>query len=105
VGAGRKQPVALVVPEWEAVTQALSNAGEEYPAGRVELAAFPPAIKLVQSDVALLTRTLADYERIRRIALLPNEFSIDNGEMTPTLKVKRRIIDQKFGDLIDDLYS
>jgi long-chain acyl-CoA synthetase len=105
VGAGRKQPVALVVPEWEAVRQALSNAGEEYPAGRVELAAFPPAIKLVQSDVALLTRTLADYERIRRIALLPNEFSIDNGEMTPTLKVKRRIIDQKFGDLIDDLYS
>jgi long-chain acyl-CoA synthetase len=105
VGAGRKQPVALVVPEWEAVTQALSNAGEEYPAGRVELAAFPPAIKLIQSDVALLTRTLADYERIRRIALLPNEFSIDNGEMTPTLKVKRRIIDQKFGDLIDDLYS
>ena len=105
VGAGRKQPVALVVPEWEAVRQALSDAGEEYPAGRAELATFPPAIKIVQNDVVQLTRSLADYERVRRIALLPNEFSIDNGEMTPTLKVKRRVIDQKFGQVIEGLYS
>lgn len=105
VGAGRKQPAALVVPEWEAVRQALSTAGEDYPEGRVELASFPPAIKIVQNDVALLTRSLADYERVRRIALLPNEFSIDNGEMTPTLKVKRRVIDEKFGQVIEALYS
>jgi long-chain acyl-CoA synthetase len=105
VGAGRKQPTALVVPEWEAVRQALSAAGEKFPANRAELARFPAAIKLVQRDVALLTRELADYERIRRIALLPEEFTIDKGELTPTLKVKRRIIDQKFGSLIDELYS
>ena len=105
VGAGRKQPAALVVPEWEAVRHALSTAGEDYPEGRVELAAFPPAIKIVQNDVVLLTRSLADYERVRRIALLPNEFSIDNGEMTPTLKVKRRVIDEKFGQMIEGLYS
>jgi long-chain acyl-CoA synthetase len=105
VGAGRKQPAALIVPEWEAVRQALSNAGEEYPAGRAELASFPTAVKIVQSDVAFLTRTLADYERIRRVVLLPEEFSIENGELTPTLKVKRRIIDHKFGELIEQLYS
>ncbi|MGZ8845819.1 MAG: AMP-dependent synthetase/ligase [Pyrinomonadaceae bacterium] len=105
VGAGRKQPVALIVPEWEAVRQALSAAGEEFPDDRVALAEFPAAIKLVQRDVAPLTRELADYERIRRIALLPDEFSIDRGELTPTLKVKRRVIDQKFGDLIEELYS
>ena len=105
VGAGRKQPAALVVPEWEAVRHALSAAGEDYPDSRVELAAFPPAIKIVQNDVSLLTKSLADYERVRRVALLPNEFSIDNGEMTPTLKVKRRVIDEKFGDVIDALYS
>ena len=105
VGVGRKQPAALIVPEWEAVRHALSAASEKFPADRVELAAFPAAIKLVQSDVAVLTRELADYERIRRIALLPDEFSIDRGELTPTLKVKRRVIDQRFGDLIDNLYS
>jgi long-chain acyl-CoA synthetase len=105
VGAGRKQPTALIVPEWEAVKQALSAAGEEFPGARVALADFPAAIKLVQKDVALLTRALPDYQRIRRIALLPDEFTIDKGELTPTLKVKRRIIDQKFGDLIEELYS
>ncbi|MDQ2922148.1 MAG: long-chain fatty acid--CoA ligase [Acidobacteriota bacterium] len=105
VGAGRKQPAALVVPEWEAVRQALSATGEKFPTDRMELARFPAAIKLVQSDVALLTRELADYERIRRIVLLPEEFTIDKGELTPTLKVKRRVIDQKFGSLIEELYS
>ena len=105
VGAGRKQPSALVVPEWEAVRQALTKAGEKFPSDRTELAGFPAAIKLVQNDVAALTRELVDYERIRRIALLPDEFTIDKGELTPTLKVKRRVIDQKFGDVIDKLYS
>lgn len=105
VGAGRKQPAALVVPEWEALRQALAEAGEEFPDERAKLAELPAAIKLVQSDIALLTRELADYERIRRIALLPEEFTIDKGELTPTLKVKRRVIDQKFGSVIEELYS
>ena len=105
VGAGRKQPVALIVPEWEALRQALAGAGEDSPSDRVALSSFPAAIKFVQRDVALLTRELADYERIRRIALLPDEFTIDRGELTPTLKVKRRVIDQKFAELIEDLYS
>lgn len=105
VGVGRKQPAALIVPEWEAVRQALKEAGEEFPRDRLSLAKFPPAIKLVQNDVAALTRELLDYERIRRIALLPDEFTIDNGELTPTLKVKRRVIDQKFGKVIEDLYA
>ena len=105
VGAGRKQPAALIVPEWEAVKQALNETGEEFPTGRAELSQFAPAIKIVQRDIASLTSELADYERVRRVALLPEEFSIDNGELTPTLKVKRRVIDDKFGELIDELYS
>jgi long-chain acyl-CoA synthetase len=105
VGAGRKQPVALIVPEWEAVRQALAAAGEDVPSDRVALVKFPAAIKMVQNDAALLTRELADYERIRRVALLPDEFTIDRGELTPTLKVKRRVIDQKFSELIEELYS
>ncbi|HSS20815.1 MAG TPA: long-chain fatty acid--CoA ligase [Pyrinomonadaceae bacterium] len=105
VGAGRKQPAALIVPEWEALRHALAASNEEFPNERSALAKLPAAMKLVQSDVGLLTRELADYERIRKVALLPEEFSIDRGELTPTLKVKRRVIDQKFGDLIEQLYS
>jgi long-chain acyl-CoA synthetase len=105
VGAGRKQPAALIVPEWEAVKQALTEADQDFPSDRRELSQFAPAVKIVQRDVSALTAELADYERVRRVALLPEEFSIDNGELTPTLKVKRRVIDEKFGDLIDELYS
>ena len=104
VGAGRKQPVALIVPEWESLNQALEEAGETAPKDRVELSKFPAAIKIVQQDVAKLTAELADYERIRRVGLLPNEFTIDGGELTPTLKVKRKVIDERYGDLIEELY-
>ncbi|HXT61843.1 MAG TPA: hypothetical protein VN696_02285, partial [Pyrinomonadaceae bacterium] len=69
-----------------------------------EIARQPAAAKLVQFDVTKITAHLADYERVRRVALLPNEFSIDAGEMTPTLKVKRNVIDDRYADLIDDLY-
>ena len=105
IGAGRKQPAALIVPEWEALRQALTEKGEEFPANRYKLAEFPAAVKLVQSDISQLTRELADYERIRKVALLPDEFSIDKGELTPTLKVKRRVVDEKFRELIEGLYS
>ena len=105
VGAGRKQPVALIVPDWESLNHALEEAGEKAPKDHVELSKYPPAIKIVQRDIANLTASLVDYERIRRVALLPNEFSIDGGELTPTLKVKRKVIDERFGELIEELYS
>jgi long-chain acyl-CoA synthetase len=105
VGAGRKQPVALIVPDWENLREALTEAGETAPKDHVELSKLPAAIKLVQQDVVKLTSSLVDYERIRKVALLPNEFSIDGGELTPTLKVKRKVIDERYGDLIEDLYS
>ena len=105
VGAGRKQPAALIVPDWESLNYALKEAGEEAPKDHVELSKYPPAIKIVQRDIANLTASLVDYERIRRVALLPNDFSIDGGELTPTLKVKRKVIDERFGDLIEELYS
>ncbi len=105
VGAGRKQPVALIVPDWESLNKALADTGEDLPKDKEEICKHPTAIKIVQKDIISLTSTLADYERIRRVALLPHEFTIDSGELTPTLKVKRRVIDERFGDLIESLYS
>jgi len=86
------------------LNHALEEAGEKAPRDHVELSQFPPAIKIVQKDVARLTSELVDYERIRRVALLPHEFTIDGGELTPTLKVKRKVIDDRYGETIEDLY-
>jgi long-chain acyl-CoA synthetase len=105
VGASRKQPVALIVPDWDSLKSNLATTEKEVPRTHGELSRHPVAIKLVQADVARLTAGLADYERIRKVALLPDELTIDNGELTPTLKVKRRVIDEKFGYLIEELYA
>lgn len=105
IGAGRKQPAALIVPEWEELRGAMEAAGLPVPKNHEEWSRDPAAVKIVQRDIAQLTAELADYERVRRVALLPREFTIDSGEMTPTLKIKRRIIDEKYGELINELYG
>jgi len=104
VGSSRKFPAALIVPDWEALKSALRAEGKEAKGTHAELASEPAATKLVQKDITAITAHLTDYERVRRVALLSEEFSIEKGEMTPTLKVKRAVIDQKYGELIDELY-
>ena len=105
IGAGRKQAAALIVPDWEALMAAMSEGGGSRPASRSEWVRDPDAVKIVQREVMHLTKELHDYERVRRVALLPAEFSIDSGEMTPTLKIKRRVVDEKYRQLIEELYS
>lgn len=105
IGAGRKQPAALVVPDWEALTEAVQRDGTEPPKSRAEFSRAAVAVKLVQREIIQLTTELADYERVRRVALLSEEFTIDGGELTPTLKVKRRVVDEKYRALIDELYG
>jgi long-chain acyl-CoA synthetase len=105
VGAGRKQPAALIVPDWEALASALPTPQAEQHTQRDAWSRNPAALKLIQREVIELTSPLADYERVRRVALLPEDFSIDGGELTPTLKVKRRVIDEKYSGLIEEIYN
>jgi long-chain acyl-CoA synthetase len=103
VGSGRKQVGALIVPDWDALKEEMKSAGVDTSRPREELAADPQFVKRVQQDAVALTRELSDYERVKRVHLIPREFSIDKGEMTPTLKIKRNVIDDKFSDEIDEI--
>ena len=103
VGSGRKQVGALIVPDWEALKEAMKDEGVDTTGTREELCEDPQFIKRVQRDAVDLTRELSDYERVKRVYLLPREFSIDKGEMTPTLKIKRNVIDEKYGEAIDEI--
>jgi long-chain acyl-CoA synthetase len=60
---------------------------------------------LIEGEVKRLTANLAQYENIKRFALLPEDFTFDNGGLTYTLKLKRRAVEQKYRDVIDQLYS
>lgn len=103
VGSGRKQVGALIVPDWDALKEAMQAEGVPTEGSREELSENPHFIKRLQQDAVALTRELSDFERVKRVYLLPREFSIDKGEMTPTLKIKRSVIDEKYGEAIDDI--
>lgn len=103
VGSGRKQVGALIVPDWDALKEEMKAEGHDVKRSREELCEDPHFVKKVQNDAVGLTRELADYERVKRVYLLPREFSIDKGEMTPTLKIKRSIIDEKYSEAIDEI--
>jgi long-chain acyl-CoA synthetase len=104
IGDGRKFPAALVVPDWEQIRSYAALKGIEANAP-AELCQHPRILDLFERQIAAHTTELAKYERVKRIALLEHEFTIDGGELTPTLKVKRRVIDEKYSDVIDRLYQ
>ncbi len=103
VGSGRKQVGALIVPDWEALKEAMKEEGVPATGSREELCENPYFIKRMQRDAVDLTRELSDYERVKRVYLIAREFSIDKGEMTPTLKIKRNVIDEKYEEAIDEI--
>jgi long-chain acyl-CoA synthetase len=104
IGNDRKFPAALIVPAWEHIESYAKLKGIEEKS-RGELSRHPRIIDLFERQVDKLTSHLARYERVKRIALLEKEFTIEGGELTPTLKVKRRVIDQKYSDAIERLYD
>ena len=91
------------MPDWEALKEVLKDEKIEANGSREELCENAQVIKRVQREAAVLTRELNDYERVKRVYLLPKEFSIDKGEMTPTLKIKRGVIDEKYEEAIDEI--
>ena len=103
IGAERKFPAALIVPNWEQLESYCKLKGIEVK-NRRELCEHPRIIDLLERQIDRLTPNLARYEKIKKVALLENEFTIEGGELTPTLKVKRRVIDQKYKDAIEKLY-
>jgi long-chain acyl-CoA synthetase len=105
-GDRRKFACALIVPDFGALERRLgeTDGAGSLPADRQQLVATPAAIALYQRVIEELNRDLAQYERIKRFALLPREFSIEAGELTPSLKVRRKVIEERYRDQIEALY-
>jgi long-chain acyl-CoA synthetase len=61
--------------------------------------------ELIEGEIKRLTGNLAQFESIKRFALLEREFTFDGGELTFTLKLKRRVLEQRYGDVIERLYA
>ena len=104
VGDLRKFVVALIVPNPVTVSAKLAEDGLKF-SSNPELAADPATHALIEKEVARLTTHLAQYENIKRFALLPDDFTFDGGSLTFTMKLKRRVVEQQYADLIDKLYA
>ena len=104
IGNKRNFPSALIVPNFENLRKWAASHGVTA-ASADEIVRDPRVIALYDETVKGLTKDLAQFERIKKIALLPREFSIETGELTPKLSVKRRVVEQKYKDVIDRLYE
>ena len=91
---------ALIVPNYEKLARWAKKENIAFTDAK-ELANSAMAKKEIKSEIDALSKDLADFEKIRKIALLDHPLSIENGELTPTLKVRRKIVREKYGSLLE----
>jgi long-chain acyl-CoA synthetase len=104
VGNRRKYAAVLIVPNFENLRAFAREKGLD--PGDVEaLFQAEPVQDLYEEVLGELNRGLASYETLKKYRLVPQEFTIEAGELTPTLKVKRRVIEDKYAELIDTMYE
>jgi long-chain acyl-CoA synthetase len=104
VGDQRKFVVALLVPNAATVSAKAAEQGIRF-ASNEQMVAHQFVRALIESEVKRLTVNLAQWETIKRFALLPDDFTFDNGSLTFTMKLKRRVVEQKYRDVIAQLYA
>jgi long-chain acyl-CoA synthetase len=103
IGDKRKYSVVLIVPNFDQLEKWAKRA-ELMWADRAQLLAFPAVAAKMEREVTSTLSGLARFEMPKKIALLEHDFTIERGELTPTQKVKRRVIDTQYKGLIDSLY-
>jgi long-chain acyl-CoA synthetase len=104
IGNKRNFAAALLVPSFEAL-EAWAKEHGIAAAPREELVRRPEVVAHYQRIVDEMTTDLAQFEKIKKIALLTKEFTQESGELTPTLKVKRRVVEERYKGLIDAMYE
>ena len=98
VGNNYPYLTALLVPNFEDLPAELADLS---PAERITQ---PKLLERIEATVAEVNRRVAEHERIRRWKLLPQEFSLEKGEITPTLKVRRRVVFERYAELVQSMY-
>jgi long-chain acyl-CoA synthetase len=104
VGDKHKFIAALIVPNFANLEAAARQQGRTF-ASHEELAADSWVHDLIGAEVAKLNAKLAQYETIKRFVLLDHDFTFDGGQLTYTLKLKRRVIDERYAKMIEGLYA
>lgn len=104
IGNARKFPSALIVPNMELLQQLAQQQQISYHQPQ-ELLAHPEVAKLFEQIIQDSNQTLSRHEQIKRFVLLHEPFSVQNGQLTPTMKVRRQVVEQQYREVIEKLYG
>jgi long-chain acyl-CoA synthetase len=102
VGNGRPHPAALICPNWDVLRVRLELPATIPPE---QLATRDDVVEFMTGEVRKQTADLATYEQIRCIVVLPREFSVESGELSPAMKIKRRVVEDRYAADIDRIYD
>ncbi|PYP10935.1 MAG: long-chain fatty acid--CoA ligase, partial [Gemmatimonadetes bacterium] len=103
-GDRRKFPIILIVPNFDNLERWAQERSLTY-GSRAELIELADVKAKVEREVMDMLRDLAKFETPKKVVLIEKDFSIESGELTPTLKVKRRIVEQHYKEVIDATYA
>lgn len=103
IGDKRNFISALVSPPWETVATWATAKG--WPTDPLTLANHQPLIDLIQKEIDHYQKEFAHYEMVKKFRILPALLSVESGELTPSMKVKRRIVNERYKPLIDEMYD
>ncbi len=104
IADGRHFPSALIIPNFAALERLAGEQGIHV-AAPADLARHPKVIERLEKEVEGRCADLAPFERIKKITVLDREFSITDGEMTPTMKIRRREVEKRYREVIDRMYA
>ena len=104
IGESRKHPAALVVPDMVFLAEWCKRHDRPCPAAS-EVPQDEEILARIQRDLDGLMEPFATWERVKKIRVLPEPFTIDGGELTPTLKLKRKPILARYGDVVESIYT
>jgi long-chain acyl-CoA synthetase len=105
VGDGEKFVAALVVPDVDGLRDLAGETGPDLPDDRAAVCGDARARELVRREIDRVNERFASHEQIKAFRLVPEEFTEENGLLTPTMKKKRREILDRYDDLVADIYA
>ncbi len=103
IGDKRMFLSALIVPDFDALKEYADAHGIHY-TDKSELARNAEIHRLIEQKIQETQKDLANFEKVRKFALLDHQLSIENGEMTPTMKIRRKAVEERYKDLIESMY-
>jgi long-chain acyl-CoA synthetase len=103
IGDRRKFASAIIAPHFRTLEDWAAQHGLAFPS-REAMIGDPQVVALFKSILAEVNRDLADFEKMKKFLLVPDEFSISNGALTPTMKLKRRVVEDRYREKLEQIY-